>query len=267
MYRGLAVLVLAAQVAALACGGAPAGEGRPAERDPLPAPATSPPEGMVLVPGGRYRIGSEDGDADERPAREVLLDPFFIDTHEVTNAEFARFVEATGYATEGSWRQHAGRGRERHPVTAVTWNDARAYAEWAGKRLPTEAEWEVAARGGLAGKPFPNGDSLEGSAVFGEIFEGTESTKTAPVGSLASNGYGLYDMAGNVAEWCADYYARDAYARADELNPHGPARGAARVVRGGSWNDLAEEIRVANRVEMTPTIIGHVFGFRCAKSP
>jgi formylglycine-generating enzyme required for sulfatase activity len=242
------------------------GERREADRDPLPSPPGPPPEGMVLVPGGRYRIGSEQGDRDEQPVRELLLDPFYIDTHEVTNAEFARFVEETGYESEGFWRQYAGRGRERHPVTAVTWNDASAYAKWAGKRLPTEVEWEAAARGGLAEKRYPNGDALEGSAVFGQIFAG-DDTKTAPVGSLAPNGYGLYDTAGNVWEWCADYYAADAYERADELDPAGPERGAARVARGGSWNDREAELRVSNRLEMTPTIIGHIFGFRCAKSP
>jgi formylglycine-generating enzyme required for sulfatase activity len=221
---------------------------------------------MVLVPGGRYAIGSERGDPDERPVREILLDPFFVDTTEVTNADFARFVRETGYVAEGAWQEYARPGRERHPVTGVTWNDASAFASWAGKRLPTEAEWEAAARGGLVDKPYPNGDSLEGTAKYGEIFAGND-TQTVPVGSFAPNGYGLYDTAGNVWEWCADFYASDAYARADELNPAGPRRGASRVMRGGSWNDRAEELRVSNRLEMTPTIIGHVFGFRCAKSP
>lgn len=263
----LGILLLAAVLLASSCGTGPSDEeGEDASRDPLPSPVGPAPPGMVLIPGGRYAIGSEHGDADERPVREILLDPFFVDTTEVTNADFARFVRETGYQTEGAWQEYAGPGRERHPATGVTWSDAAAYASWAGKRLPTEAEWEAAARGGLVDKPYPNGDTVEGSAKYGEIFEG-RNTRTVPVGSFAPNGYGLYDMAGNVWEWCADFYASDAYARADELNPAGPRRGASRVMRGGSWNDRAEELRVSNRLEMTPTIIGHVFGFRCAKSP
>jgi formylglycine-generating enzyme required for sulfatase activity len=221
---------------------------------------------MVLVRGGTYSIGSETGDPDERPVHEVVLDPFYIDRYEETNREYARFVAETGYRAEGQWQRYAGAGRERHPVTAVTWNDAVAYAKWAGKRLPTEAEWEVAARGGLEGKDYPNGDELgPDDATFG-VLDGFKTSST-PVGSHRPNPYGLYDVAGNVWEWCSDYYAADAYSRSARYNPQGPARGAARVARGGSWYETVSELRVSNRHGWTPTLIGHVFGFRCAKSP
>lgn len=220
---------------------------------------------MVLVGGGIYTIGSEAGEDDERPVHRVVLDPYYIDAREVTNAEYARFVAATGYVGEGQWARYAGTGREQHPVASVTWNDANAYAAWAGKRLPTESEWEAAARGGLEGKAYPNGDELGDDATFG-AFDGMRIA-TTPVGSHRPNGYGLYDVAGNVWEWCSDAYAADAYARAETYDPKGPETGTARVTRGGSWYEGAGELRVSNRLGMTPTLIGPVFGFRCAKTP
>jgi formylglycine-generating enzyme required for sulfatase activity len=222
---------------------------------------------MVLIRGGEYEVGSDVGEEDERPARRVTLDPFYLDAREVTNAEFTRFVAATGYEAEGDWRRYAGPGRETHPVVSVTWSDASAYAKWVGRRLPTEAEWEAAARGGLQGTAYPRGSELRPEdANFGALFEDEDSPRTAPVGSFPPNGYGLYDMAGNVWEWCSDYYAPDAYSRGPKRNPAGPERGAARVARGGSWNDPATSLRVSNRLEATPSLIGPVFGFRCARS-
>jgi formylglycine-generating enzyme required for sulfatase activity len=262
------VLGMAAALALAAggCGTTPPEAPAVAPAVPRPDPTGPAPAGMVLVHGGTYAVGSEDGDPDERPVHRVVLDPYYIDRYEVTNAEFARFAAATGYQGEGQWERYAGRGREQHPVVAVTWNDAAAYAAWVGKRLPTESEWEVAARGGLEGKAYPNGDELgPNDATFGTL-DGFK-TSTTPVGSHRPNGYGLYDMAGNAWEWCSDYYAADAYARAESYNPRGPDRGAARVARGGSWYESVREIRVANRHGWTPTLIGHVFGFRCAKSP
>jgi formylglycine-generating enzyme len=218
----LAAAALAAALALTACGSGPG------ERALLPDPPGPPPEGMVLVPGGDYTIGSADGDPDEQPVHHVRLDPFYLDTREVTNGEFARFVETTGYRAEGDWQTFARAGEEQHPVVSVTWNDAVAYAAWAGKRLPTEAEWEVAARGGLEGEPFPNGgEILPGDATFNVEDDGS-GARTTPVGSHRPNGYGLYDMAGNVWEWCADVYVEDAYARAATDNPHGPERGSSR---------------------------------------
>jgi formylglycine-generating enzyme len=263
-------IAVALALAASGCGRPAVGTDAPAP--PLPDPTGPPPDGMALIPGGTYAIGADDGEPDERPAHRVVLDPFYIDRYEVTNAAFARFVEATGYRAEGQWDRYAGPSRRNHPVTSVTWNDAAAYAAWAGKRLPTESEWEAAARGGLEGKAYPNGDELGADdATFGILNTGTQEgltpAATTPVGSHRPNGYGLYDMAGNVWEWCADYYTADAYSRAASHDPQGPERGAARVVRGGSWNDRASDLRVSNRAGMTPTLIGPIFGFRCARSP
>jgi formylglycine-generating enzyme required for sulfatase activity len=220
---------------------------------------------MILVRGGTYTVGSNSGEDDERPARRVVLDPFFIDVREVSNADFARFVDETGYRPEGTWKRYATRSRGDHPVVGATWNDAVAYAQWAGKRLPSEAEWEAAARGGLEGRIYPNGDEISpDDATFGSLF--SKEPTTTPVGSRHPNGYGLYDMAGNAWEWCSDYYAPDAYLRSSTRDPKGPEQGSSRVARGGSWNDKAQALRVSNRLEMTPTLSGPVFGFRCAKS-
>lgn len=265
MIRSIRLLVIGALfAAALACSSASPEPLGP--RPPLPDPDGPPPAGMVLVRGGIYAIGSESGERDEAPSHSVVLDPFYIDVCEVTNAEFARFAAETGYVAQGQWTTYAGAGRERHPVASVTWNDASAYAAWAGKRLPTEHEWEAAARGGLADSLFPNGDTLAADAATYD-FVVEEVIRTTPVGSKKANGYGLHDTAGNVWEWCSDWYSSDAYRRVVPNNPPGPERGAARVMRGGSWNDRSVSCRVSNRLEMTPTIIGFVFGFRCAKTP
>ena len=265
MIRFLGLVVSSAVlVATFACSSAT--PVKPESRPPLPDPDGPPPAGMVLVRGGAYSIGSDAGERDEAPVHSVILDPFYIDVTEVTNAEFRKFVAATGYVSEGQWTAYAGAGRERHPVASVTWNDASAYAEWAGKRLPTEHEWEAAARGGLAGSLFPTGDRLTADdATYNFVVD--ETIRTTPVGEKPANAYGLHDVAGNVWEWCSDWYASDAYRRVTPNNPPGPERGAARVMRGGSWNERSVACRVSNRLEMTPTIIGFVFGFRCAKTP
>jgi formylglycine-generating enzyme required for sulfatase activity len=240
-------------------------ESLPDDRPLIPDPTGPPPPGMVLVRGGTYTVGSNSGDDDERPARRVVLDPFYLDAREVANADFARFVAETNYRAEGERRKYADPSRSDHPVVAVTWNDAVAYATWAGKRLPSEAEWEAAARGGLEGRLYPNGDQIgPADATFGALH--SHDPQTTAVGSHPPNGYGLHDMAGNVWEWCSDYYAPDAYLRGSARDPKGPERGSARVARGGSWNDAPRALRVANRLEMTPTLIGPVFGFRCAQS-
>lgn len=258
--------VFASAVLALFVSCASPEPGKPEPRPPLPDPTGSAPAGMVLVKGGTYVVGTDSGDRDEAPSHSVVLDPFYIDVFEVTNAEFARFVTETSYVSEGQWKTYASAGRERHPVASVTWNDASAYAAWAGKRLPTEHEWETAARGGLVGSLFPTGDALTAAdATYNFVVD--ETIRTTPVGEKPANGYGIHDTAGNVWEWCSDWYASDAYRRATPNNPPGPERGAARVMRGGSWNERSVACRVSNRLEMTPTMIGFVFGFRCAKTP
>ncbi|MBC8365914.1 SUMF1/EgtB/PvdO family nonheme iron enzyme, partial [bacterium] len=195
------------------------------------------PEGMVLVPGARFAMGVSQLELEdlaklgkdvphldnhyrgwflkEMPLHEVRVDSFYLDAYEVTNGQFALFVEETGYEAEGNWREHLGDEREEHPVVRVTWNDAQAYAAWAGCRLPTEAEWEWAARGGKVSRWFPWGEKDDKYSLANYGHErsfwggvkgllGFQRIATDEVGHFSANGYGLYDMSGNVAEWCAD---------------------------------------------------------------
>ena len=312
----------------------------------------SAPEGMRLIPAGEFTMGTEDATAGnvEKPPHRVRVDAFWIDATEVTNAQFAEFVKATGYktvaerpvdweqikkqvppgtpkppdemlqpgslvfvqpdgpvhlrdhsawwrwTTGADWRHPEGpessiKDRANHPVVHVAWEDARAYCKWAGKRLPTEAEWECAARGGKDGKRFVWGDA----PAFDEkpqanIWQGTFPTdntradgylRTAPVKSYPANDYGLYDMAGNVWEWCSDWYRVDEYARRFDRgvvdNPKGPKHSfnpnnpyePQRVTRGGSFlchRSYCTAYRPsARRGTAMDTGMSHL-GFRCAKS-
>ncbi len=260
-------------------------------------------DGMVLVPGATFRMGADDEMANESPAHEVTLEPFWMDAREVTVAEFARFVEATSYRTDAEafgwsgvfdretggwkrvdgadWRHPSGpgsRAADDEPVCLVSWRDADAYARWAGKRLPTEAEWEYAARGGLAGRRYAWGDELRpGGRPVANWWQGSFPVRDtgedgfrgrAPAGSFAPNGFGLYDVAGNVWEWCADWYAGGFYAASPRANPRGPAAGAERVIRGGSWmcaENFCSNYRVAARSHATPDTGLDNLGFRCAR--
>lgn len=254
-----------------------------------------PPGGMVLIPAGAFQMGSTTGDVNEVPVHTVELDAFYIDQHEVTNAEYQVFVVATGYPDPRGIGYTAVYERLKHnyepwndpgfnqpnqPVTTVTWFDATAYCEWIGKRLPTEAEWEKAARGGLEGARYPWGDTEPNntSANFADSqteFEWRSADVddgylfTAPVGTFPPNGYGLYDMAGNVWEWCADWYSPTYYsdvqgAESPPRNPKGPDTGERRVLRGGTWYRAVHTIRNAERISDYPDSSLNVVGFRCA---
>jgi formylglycine-generating enzyme required for sulfatase activity len=318
--------------------------------------AADPPPGMRLIPAGEYTMGTDDprSMANERPAHRVKLDAFWIDEHDVTNAEFHRFVEATHYLTTAErpvdweelkkqvpagtpkppdemlkpgslvftppnhpvdlrdmsawwtwthgadWRHPQGPasnidGKDDHPVVQVSWDDAVAYAKWSGKRLPTEAEWEYAARGGLAGKRYAWGDEFRpGGKFMANVFTGDfpwRNTRedgfegTSPVKSFPANGYGLYDMGGNVWNWCSDFYADDLHVRAADAvkktgvccNPTGPDQtfsahnphASERVTKGGSFlcnASYCESYRPSARRGTPPdTGTGHI-GFRCVKS-
>jgi formylglycine-generating enzyme required for sulfatase activity len=261
------------------------------------------PDGMVLIKGGTFLMGTKDGMPYEAPEHETTVNSFLMDEHEVTVAEFKGFVEATGYRTDAerfgwsgvfnrktgewekvsgaSWRRPDGpksRAAQDEPVCQVSWSDAAAYARWAGKRLPTEAEWEYAARGGLAGKRYAWGDDLrpQGRPVanwwqgrFPQHDTGEDGFKgRAPVKSFQPNGYGLYDVTGNVWEWCADWYADNYYERAARDNPVGPDGGTERVIRGGSWlcaENFCTNYRVAARSHATPDSGLNNLGFRCVR--
>ena len=258
--------------------------------------AVQPPEGMVLIPAGTFQMGSTTGDVDEAPVHTVELDAFYIDQHEVTNAEYRVFVTATGYPPPRGIGYTAvyellKQGYEPwndpdfnhpdQPVTTVTWFDATAYCEWAGKRLPTEAEWEKAARGGLEGTRYSwgNAEPNDTTANFADSqteFEWRSADVndgylfTAPVGMFQPNGYGLFDMAGNVWEWCADWYSTTYYSDAQSTesplrNPKGPDTGKRRVLRGGTWYRAVHTIRNAERISDYPNNSLNVVGFRCAK--
>ena len=248
------------------------------------------PEGMVLIPAGKFQMGSIDADADddEKPVHTVYVDAFYMDTHEVTNAAYKAFVDANPQWQKGNIQAefHDGEylsdwdgnnypaGKADHPVTYVSWYAAMAYSAWAEKRLPTEAEWEYAARGGLEGKKYPWGDTIsdQNANYYPHVRE------TTAVGRYAENNYDLFDMAGNVWEWCLDEWIFDFYADSPERNPLSGAPTlrwiqenfasvqSARVLRSGSWNSRAQGVRVANREFYKPTLTSSVFGFRCVRA-
>ena len=236
------------------------------------------PDDMVLIPAGEFQMGSASGERDEKPVHAVYLDAFYIDTYEVTVGEYKQFVEATGHRplTESVSRTSP---TDRHPVVEVSWHDAMAYAQWAGKRLPTEAEWEKAARGGLISQNYPWGDTIDASKANydKDTKSGTHNVRTTPVGMYPANGYGLYDMSGNVAEWCLDTYQRKFYANGGQRNPVAGAENvqlaianadrskAKRIVRGGSWSFNAKSVRVANRLAEKPSLLSSDVGFRCVR--
>jgi serine/threonine-protein kinase len=281
--------------------GAPGGRGGASDAAPGPAAGTVAPRGadptettsdtpdLVLVGGGEFEMGSRDLFDLDNVARRVSTDDVAIDRYEVTNERFARFVRQTGYLTDAerrgsgrilligsgwvdmpstSWRHPLGpadsiEGRSRAPVVQVSWNDAVAFCRWAGLRLPTEAQWERAARGGLEGARFPWGDQVpDGRARFGL----RPSGRPGPVGAYAPNGHGLHDMAGNVREWCADWYAPGGQATGIAKNPTGPATGRLRVHRGGSYLSPAGDITVFARGSGTPGAGAVDIGFRGARS-
>ena len=221
---------------------------------------------MAGILFGSFEMGEEELKPNERPMHTVTLDQFYIDVHEVTVGQFRKFVKESAYAYS-HWDDVATYSpTDEHPMILVTWNDATAYAEWAGKRLPSEAEFEYAARGGLEGKRYPWGDEItHDDANYAGTGGKDKWEHCAPVGSFNPNGYGLYDMAGNVFEWCADWYDATYYYDSPVDNPKGPNTGQYRVLRGGSWNNVTGSLRVAYRYDNTPGDKGRrtSYGFRC----
>ena len=220
-------------------------------------------KGMVFIPGGTFTMGKRGGD-DHSPAHEIKLDAFYIDRHEVTNTQYEDFCRETGRRLPEYWNMaafHSGPDFPDHPVVGISWVDAAAYAEWAGKRLPTEAEWEYAARGGLEAKDYPLGNQID-TTLVNYAFEGRHRG-TCPVGSYPPNGYGLFDMAGNVSEWVADFYDAGYYQNSPSKNPKGPKKGKFRVFRGGGWHSGPTCNRVYYRNALPPNWVDINVGFRC----
>ena len=273
---------------------------------PAEAPGPGAPE-MLLVPGGEFMMGANHGLPFEGPEHRVALDSFLLDRHEVTNARYGEFADATGHVTESErlgwsgvfdtrrsrwtkgdgadWRHPAGPGssyREMsdYPVVHVSWFDAAAYCEWRGARLPTEAEFEYAARAGIENARYAWGNQLSpGGAHQANLWQGEFPVEDrgqdgfsglAPVGTFPPNAFGLYDMTGNVWEWVQDWYAPDYFARSPRMNPQGPADGTQKVHRGGSWlcsENYCRGYRLEARM-MTPPDSGlNNLGFRCAADP
>lgn len=247
----------------------PVGSG-PEAAPPHDAERRQPPvaaAAMVWLPAGEFEmgcvVGDADCDADEQPRRRVRLTRgLWLDTTEVTVGRYAAFAAAAGRAlpVQPEWS-----GTD-HPVVNVSWNNAEEYCRWAGGRLPTEAEWEFAARAGVAGERFPGGLPSGGAAVNGD---GTGPAdhweKTAPVASFPANRLGFFDLFGNVWEWCADWYDPRAYSHGREADPVGPAAGRERVLRGGSWTSVAGRLRVSYRFRLAPEESSVGIGFRCAR--
>lgn len=227
--------------------------------------AQEAPEGMVLIPEGRFRMGKESpGPSDWKPEHLVKISSFYMDRYEVTNRQYEEFCKATGYVLPQFWGNdefRSGTAFPDHPVTGISFIDASNYAKWAGKRLPTEAEWEYAARGGLEGKSFPLGETADSSTVnFGKKFNGT-----LKVGSFSPNGFGLYDITGNVWEWTMDFYDGDYYQLSPSENPRGPVGGRFKVIRGGSWHSGKMCVQTYFRNGLPVSWVDFAVGFRCVK--
>ena len=227
---------------------------------------------LVLIPGGEFRMGSG-LERDHSPVHTVYVDSFFMDKYEITNAKYFAFCQATGHRLPAFWgleRFRSGPDFPAHPVVGVSWYDANAYASWCGYRLPTEAEWEYAARGGLVDKNYPNGDTLDPSE--GNFSQSGKGGLVA-VGSYAPNGYGLHDMQGNVVEWGRDHYDPVYYATSPKMNPQGPETGGLRpepvrfrVIRGGGWHSGLYCNRVYYRNALPANWVDFNVGFRCVKN-
>jgi formylglycine-generating enzyme required for sulfatase activity len=250
----------------------------------LPSAAqTLEPNSMVQIPAGKFWMGRTQGtyrDAvekiqryqiDDRPANLIELDAFYIDKYEVTNADYAKFIAATG--ARAPWHWPEGKlpdGQEKQAVTNVNWYEATAFCKWAGKRLPTEAEWEKAERGGLDRNLYSWGNDGNGIVTDPEkpaaLPAAVNKDQAMAVGSFAPNGYGLYDMTGNVLEWVNDWYEMNYYAFMPQRNPQGPETGKYKSVRGGGWSDAkGERLTAYFRQYSDPELRGSTIGFRCVK--
>lgn len=224
------------------------------------------PEGMVFIPGGTFYMGSNEGQPIAAPKHEVTLNDYYMDIHEVSNRQYYEYCQATGSKLPEFWGMElykSGLDFPDHPVVGISYLEASLYAEWAGKRLPTEAEWEHAARGGLEDISYPYGENPDHSLAR---YNDPEAEK-GPVkcGSYPPNDYGLYDMSGNAWEWVSDWFSEDYYSESPEKDPAGPPLGTFRVLRGGGWHSGGGCTSVHRRNGLPPNWVDFAGGFRCVK--
>jgi sulfatase modifying factor 1 len=247
-----------------------------AENSELGEGASAP---MVLIPAGPFPmgvpLGDRDGGRDEYPRHEVYLDAYMIDTYEVTNGRYLEFVKATGHRvpqnpinpTRNLWEgDRITESIADRPVVNVDWADADAYCRWTGKRLPTEAEWEKAAKGNHDWRfPWGNIEPTTKHLNYNQRWIGEKTLM--PVGSYEAgkSPYGLYDMAGNVWEWVQDWYDPRYYEKSPKNNPKGPETGTKRVLRGSGWQNETPTVRIFTRVDSDPAVRNESTGFRCAR--
>lgn len=223
------------------------------------------PKEMIFIDSGEFLMGDDDGSRDEVPERTVLMNGFSIDRYPVTNQEYKMFVDVTGHRPPPGWTSGTYPLEEaKHPVTNVSWQDASEYAEWVGKRLPTESEWEKSSRGTL-GQTYSWGDAFRKDNVNST----NDYSGTTPVNEFPGGGspYGVMDTCGNVQEWCEDWYYDDYYKTAPVDNPTGPTGGQYRVCRGGFYAENRMGVRCASRHFSPPSTMQDSIGFRCAKTP
>lgn len=258
--------------------------------EPLPSPSplrkelVNPRDGavLVLIPRGEFEMGASEDDKEasqgEKPKHAVILKPYYVYKHEVTNDQFRKFTEATGYNAQGNWEKWVTAGTGNYPVVMVSWNDAAAYAKWAGMKLPTEAQWEKAARG-TDGRKYPwgnkwnpnycNNKNTSPKILKGKVRALYENTGIMPVDSFpeGKSPYGVFNMAGNVQEWCRDWYDENFYKNFIPVNPMGPSDGEDKVLRGGSFYQNTSSCRVTGREDNTPEANDTDYGFRCVWEP
>lgn len=257
------------------------GPGKPGEAAPPAAPAGKDGAPMVPIPEGAFIMGSNEGFGNERPDHRVWLDAYLIDQFEVTIKLYGQFLKETGHRAPPLWDEEAVTTAGDRPAVGLAWLDAEAYCKWAGKRLPTEAEWEKGARG-TDGRRYPWGhmqpfvDIANYNRGVWVSYPITLVPVTSGVAGMSirhglkeggRSPYGLYHMAGNAAEWVADWYDREYYQKAPDRNPKGPESGENRVIRGGSWSDLPVGLRATARLSAEPDFRELTLGVRCAMTP